>query len=269
MNFDRFIGIDYSGAESPTSRLRGLQVYAAHADGGSVEAWHSPKVSNNGQHVNWTRREVAERLLQEINQGTRFLAGIDHGFSIPMNYFARYGLESWSQFLDDFVHHWPTQGDHVYVDFVRDGNLFRSGDAPPPGSRTGKTDEFRLTEQWTSSAKSVFLFDVQGSVVKSTHAGIPWLKWLRDQAGERVHFWPFDGWAVPPDKSVIVEVYPSIFRKRYRREDRTLDQQDAYATAQWMASMATHGALADYFSPPLTMVERVVANLEGWILGVR
>lgn len=269
MNFDCYIGIDYSGAETPTSRLKGLQVYAAQAVAQEPEVWRCPKLSNNGQTVNWTRREVAERLLQEANNGTRFLAGIDHGFSMPMGYFARYGLESWPQFLDDFVLHWPTHGDHVYVDFVRDGNLFRSGDAPPPGSRTGTADEFRLTERWTSSAKSVFLFDVQGSVAKSTLAGIPWLKWLRDQAGDRLHFWPFDGWAPAPGKSVIVEVYPSIFRNRYSRDGRTADQQDAYATAKWMANMATQGALAGYFAPPLSVAERAVAELEGWIFGVR
>jgi hypothetical protein len=28
MNFDCYIGIDYSGAETPTSRLKGLQVYS-------------------------------------------------------------------------------------------------------------------------------------------------------------------------------------------------------------------------------------------------
>jgi hypothetical protein len=33
----------------------------------------------------------------------------------------------------------------------------------------------RLTEERAGSAKSVFHFDVQGSVAKSTHAGIPWL----------------------------------------------------------------------------------------------
>lgn len=268
MKFDRFIGIDYSGAETPISRLKGLQVYAAQAGNGEVQAWHSPTPSNNGQRVNWTRREVAQRLLHEANQGTRFLAGIDHGFSMPMSYFARYGLGGWPQFLADFVHHWPTHGDHVYVDFVRDGNLFRSGGAPPPGTRIGTTDEFRLTERWTSSAKSVFLFDVQGSVAKSTHAGIPWVKWLRDQAGDRLHFWPFDGWTPAPDKSVIVEVYPSIFRNRFPREERTLDKQDAYATARWMAAMSAHGALANYFAPPLTTAERAVADLEGWIFGV-
>lgn len=159
--------------------------------------------------------------------------------------------------------------DHVYVDFVRDGNLYRSGDAPPPGTRTGNSDDFRLTERWTSSAKSVFLFDVQGSVAKSTHAGIPWVRWLRDEAGGQLHVWPFDGWAVPADKPVLVEVYPSVFRNRYEREGRTADQQDAYATARWMCEMQGRGALLDCFGPPLTLAERAVAGLEGWIFGVR
>lgn len=269
MSFDYFIGIDYSGAETAMSRLKGLQAYAAQPGRGDVQAWASPTLSNNGQRVNWTRREIAERLLQEVRKGTRFLAGIDHGFSMPLSYFSRYRLESWPDFLTDFALHWPTHHDHVYVDFVRDGDLYRSGDAPPPGTRTGNSDEFRLTERWTSSAKSVFLFDVQGSVAKSTHAGIPWVKWLRDEAGDRLHVWPFDGWAIPPGKPVLVEVYPSIFRNRYEREGRTLDQQDAYATARWMRDMAGRGALDGYFCPPITLAERAVADLEGWIFGVR
>ena len=39
-----------------------------------------------------------------------------------------------------------------------------------------------------SRAKSVFHFDVQVSVAKSTHAGLPWLRYLRQQLGGRVHF---------------------------------------------------------------------------------
>ena len=46
-------------------------------------------------------------------------------------------------------------------------------------------------------------------------------------------------------------------------------QQDAYATARWMAGMDSQGALAGYFAPPLTLGERAVADLEGWIFGVR
>ena len=38
----------------------------------------------------------------------------------------------------------------------------------------------RLTEERSGSAKSVFHFDVQGSVAKFTPAGIPWLRYIRD-----------------------------------------------------------------------------------------
>ena len=30
-------------------------------------------------------------------------------------------LPEWPRFLDDFQRHWPTDNDHTYVDFVRDG----------------------------------------------------------------------------------------------------------------------------------------------------
>lgn len=268
-DFDLFIGIDYSGAQTATSRLSGLQVYAARPGATEAEAWASPTRSNNMQRLNWSRREIAERLRDAVNRGNRFLAGIDHGFSFPVSYFRRYRLESWPEFLADFTEHWPTHEDHVYVDFVRDGVVHRHGKGPAPGQRIGAPDELRLTERWTSSAKSVFQFDGQGSVGKSTHAGIPWLKWLRDEGGGRVHFWPFDGWTPPPTKAVIAEVYPAIFRHRYPRDGRTANEQDAYATAMWMADMAGRGELAAYFCPPLRPAEVSMASLEGWILGVR
>ena len=84
-----------------------------------------------------------------------------------------------------------------------------------------------------------------------------------------MHFWPFDGWQLPDDRAVIVEVYPSIFRNRYRRAKRSADEQDAYAAARWTADMAGRGALAAYFEPPLTTAERAVAAFEGGIPGVR
>ena len=52
-NFDLFLGIDYSGAETPTSRLKNLQVYAAQP-GGVPQKRFSPARSNNGQPFNWT-----------------------------------------------------------------------------------------------------------------------------------------------------------------------------------------------------------------------
>ncbi len=264
--FDLFVGIDYSGARSPTCRLRELQVYAAKP-GSQPEKVCSPVSSNSKVPWNWTRAEIAAHLIDLARQGVRYIAGVDHGFSFPVEYFERYRLKSWPEFLDDFVCYWPTDSDHVYAEFVRDGNLARKGKLPP-GERVGKATELRLCERWTSSARSVFHFDVQGSVAKSTHCGIPWLRRIRETVGERVHIWPFDGWKPGEGKAVIVEVYPSIFRKRYPREKRSADEHDAYAVARWLAESAARGVLGRYFDPPLTEHERALAAREGWILGV-
>lgn len=262
MKFERFIGIDYSGAETPTSRIKGLQVYVASSNG-------DPRpVRPELPAKNWTRQEVAHWLLAELQQEAPLLIGIDHGFSFPLSYFERYGLNSWPEFLDDFCRYWPADQPHCYVDFIRDGAWWRHH-PKPAGERIGSASEFRLCERWTSSAKSVFQFDVQGSVAKSTHSGIPWLQFLREQMGEKLFFWPFDGWQPPDGVSVIVEVYPSIFRNRYGgMNGRTPDERDAYSVARWLEESARRGILARYFDPPLTLPERRIAALEGWILGI-
>jgi hypothetical protein len=274
--FSLFVGIDYSGAETPTSRLKGLQVFTAKP-GGEPDPVLTPAIARTlaegGLALRsvpryWTRSEIALWIINLIKDGSPVLIGIDHGFSFPDSYFKRYGLKSWDAFLVDFCRYWPTDDDHVYVDFVRDGMLERTHGWPSPDARVGDAKEFRLCERWTSSAKSVFQFDVKGAVAKSTHAGIPWLKRIRDSCGDAVHFWPFDGWSPPAEKIVIVEVYPSIFRNRYDKQGRTADEHDAYAVARWLAETAARGSLKRYFNPPLTLEERRVAEREGWIMGV-
>jgi hypothetical protein len=255
VTFDLHIGIDYSGRETPTSRTPALQVYAAF-DTEEPRRILSPS-STEKTYKNWCRKEIAEWLIEQAEKNIRFIAGIDHGFSFPISYFERYRLTSWPQFLDDFCEHWPIDQDDATVE------QFRHGD-----HRTGSNKDLRMTEKWTSSAKSVFKFDVQGSVAKSTHAGIPWLRRIREEVGDQVHFWPFDGWSVPDGKSVITEIYPSIFKNRFPREDRSADQQDAYCVARWLAETDERGLLDRYFDPPLTDEERKIANLEGWILGI-
>lgn len=90
---------------------------------------------------------------------------------------------------------------------------------------------------------------------------------LRDEVSN-LHFWPFDGWGFPREGSVVFETYPSLFRNRYERGERTIDQQDAYSICCWLRDMNKLGRLGEFASPPLTEEQRNVAKLEGWILGV-
>ena len=134
--------------------------------------------------------------------------------------------------------------------------------------RQGDPSWLRLTELWTPAAKSVFQFDVQGQVANSTHAGLPWLRYIRAHCREQVHFWPFDDWEIPAGRSVLAEVYPSLWMRRFPREDRNGDQHAAYAAAAWLQRADVTGSLEQHFHPPLNPQERALAEVEGWILGV-
>ena len=223
--FDRHIGIDYSGADTPTASLKGLRVYLAEGDRLPVEVRPPPSPRKY-----WTRKGIAEWLVERLAEDLTTLVGIDHGFSFPLRYFESHGLlPDWSAFLDDFQHHWPTDDEQTYVEFVRDG-IHGNGAA-----RMGNARWRRLTEERSRSAKSVFHFDVQGSVAKSTHAGIPWLRYIRHRLGKQVHFWPFDGWEIPAGQSAIAEVYPALWSRDFAKDDRTGDQHDAYSIAAWLS----------------------------------
>jgi len=256
--FTRYIGIDYSGAQTPGDSLKGIRVYEAGRDALPEEVGPPP-----GPKKYWTRRGLAEWLALQLEAKEPAIVGIDHGFSFPMRYFEVHRLlPDWDFFLEDFRRHWPTDGENTYVDFVRDGSVGEGA------SRSGSARWRRITEERVG-AKSVFHFDVPGSVAKSTHSGLPWLLHLRRRFGGTIHFWPFDGWDVPHGKSVLAEVYPSLWSGRYPRMDRTPDQHDAYSVAARLREADGDGTLGGYFRPEMLPGEYGEAQLEGWILGVK
>ncbi len=182
----------------------------------------------------WTRRGIAEWLEARLTEVRPTLVGIDHGLSFPKKYFEKHRLQlDWSAFLTDFQWHWPTNGDHTYVDFVR---KWSCGHAV---GRTGDPRWRRLTEIRTGKAKSVFHFDVQGSMAKSTHAGLPWLLYLHRRLRDRVHFWPFDGWQVPASRSALWKCIQRCGVTRFPREGRDSDQHDIRSLPGCEMLMAT------------------------------
>jgi hypothetical protein len=257
--FARTIGIDYSGARMPTSSLKGLRVYVANGRAPPFEVKPPP----SGRKY-WTRRGAAEWLMEQLSQNVPTLVGIDHGFSFPMRYFEKYGLRcDWTIFLNDFQDHWPTDGDFVWVRDVLRGQFGKAD------QRRGSPTWFRKTERRTKSAKSVFNFDQkQGCVAYSTHAGIPWLRFIRKRLGSRINFWPFDGWDIPAGRSAIAEVYPALWNRNFDIEDRTADQHDAFCIATWLSRADSDDSLPAFLKPDLLPTDLAVAQVEGWILGV-
>ena len=278
-HFSRYIGIDYSGAATPESRLQGLRMYLANGASLPLEIRPEPALPQ----CHWSRRTLAQWLLERLTENVPTLVGMDHGFSFPRAYFDQYHLPpDWSRFLDDFQKHWPTDQPGTRVQGLRPGGAdhgeARQGHAAWRRCAEIRTREAKVRggderlgipgEKRTHGAKSVFHFGVPGSVAHSTHAGLPWLRFLRCQTGGRVHWWPFDGWDVAAGKTVVAEVYPSLWSGRWPRENRTQDQHDAFCAAAWLQQADRNGALAELFTPALTAQQRDEAAFEGWILGV-
>ncbi|MHB9106358.1 MAG: hypothetical protein ACYDCO_04815 [Armatimonadota bacterium] len=244
--FTRYIGVDYSGAGLPTSGQAGVQVYSAGVS--------APERVSPVQGAHWSRLRLAG-WLAEVLSAPGTIAGIDHSFSFPISYFRQRDLPSWEAFLEHFGACCPT--DECTVEEVRRRII------PAGGER-----DLRLTERLAGTNFGVFDFRPHG-VAHSTFAGLPWLAWLREWLGARAHWWPYDGWEVPAGKSVVVEAYPSLYRRRLDAPGGLTDhQRDAWLIAAWLQDRDQFDLLPRYFDPPLSQAERTQAEVEGWILGV-
>lgn len=117
--FARYISIDYSGAQTAESSLKGLRVYQARGDAEPVEVQPPPSPRRY-----WTRRGLAHWLAETLANGPPTLVGVEHAFSCPIRYFDQHLIaHNWDAFLDDFQLHWPTEGRNTRVESVRIGQV--------------------------------------------------------------------------------------------------------------------------------------------------
>lgn len=267
MRFSRHIGIDYSGARGPLSRENGLRVF--QSEHGAIPH----EILPSGQRK-WNRQEIAYWLLSELQNKQPLIVGIDHGFSYPDSFFSEMKFKTWDEFLIEFDKNWPTR--QLAIADIKSKNSSDSNPWFKSYSALSACEKYRLTERYTLSASSVRdLNPKQGNVSYSSHAGIAWLAFLREQSRTRsipLHFWPFDGWEPSDNVSVIVEMYPSVLRRRLKEDEFDKNwsdhHRDAYLMGRWLSLVDKNGLLDSYFKVPLTDSDRDIAGKEGWILGV-
>jgi hypothetical protein len=255
--FHRYIGIDYSGAATPSDALSGLTVAVAHRETES-DLQRCPEHPRG----RWSRKSLATWLCQRLLEDTPTIVGIDHAFSYPLEAIGAAAQRSWGEFLEWFEGRWPTLGN-------ADEQTVKKCIAVNLKELKAHEGKLRLTDSWTPTAMPICSkWEGKGpTVFFSTHAGIPQLRWLRQHVGDKVHFWPFDGFSVPPGKSAVAEVYPRIFRRRYETNLEG-DERDAWLVCRWLKARDEKDLLAPYFQPPLDEEERRLVRVEGWILGV-
>jgi hypothetical protein len=207
--FDTFIAIDWSGA---ARNYEGISIAMCGA-GRTAPRLVAPR----GRH--WRRREAADWIKAQSQNEHRLLIGCDFAFGFPFepecgylggtvpavqNIFDLWSLiETQSSGDEDF-------GCSRFVGRTEYERLFWTA-GPKPDSWM---DRKRFTERACAEATrtrpdTLFKMLHSKQVGKASITGMRVLREVRSDSGGRLAVWPFDA----VHTSVIVEIYPTMFRR--------------------------------------------------------
>jgi hypothetical protein len=289
--FDRHIGIDWSGARGPW--LPGLQV----ADCPSCRL--APTVIRNPKGGHWKRSDLGQWLILQMAGDERLLLGFDFGFAYP--------------FCDQqaYFHDHPktpnSRGElWACIDKIcktdrefYGGSFYLSDDAPFADhllyqTYSGKkySNRLRITEGecLTLGAFPTCIFKCVGpdSVGIGSVAGMRFLQYLKANFEGKIAIWPFEDISLAG--CVIVEVFPRLYFHLAGKKPRqwgdpnvinatlgffgsgllspttvvsTEDEADAIITAAALRSLAKEPGC--WLPSEMTECARLY---EGWIFGV-
>lgn len=211
LNFDRFIGIDWSGAKDPR---RGLGIAQCFRGQGV------PRIVPNNGTRGWRRKEVLDWLIGLNRAGERLVAGFDFAFAYPycdaQAYFPGHRhtpekakslwelIEAVCRDAEDFY------GGPFYLTRAApfaDYLLYQKYKGKKYQGRMRITDN--RCNKLTGNPSSVFKCVGPESVGSGSIAGMRFLHQVNSRLREDFQIWPFQ----PEDngRSVIVEIFPRFF----------------------------------------------------------
>ena len=208
-SFDRYIGVDWSGAKGP--KLKGLQVAACDA------GTSAPVLVCNPAGGHWTRPDFVAWLTAQLTQGPRTLCGMDFSFCFPWCDEGAYfpGLcdepKDWQGFWQRLEDCCVSDTQYFGGRFVN-AEGFRDYFAETSRVGTQYARRLRVTEivcqdQGLGTPESVFNLRGVRQVGKGSLAGMRILRELRQKTSVAV--WPFD--SLETGVSAIVETFPTAF----------------------------------------------------------
>jgi hypothetical protein len=292
--FRHFLVIDWSGAAGERQPGIALGLCSAGSD--------APVLLTPQGRRQWSRQGVLDYLLDGLPPDT--LVGMDLGISLPFVDAGAF-FPGWPASPSDALALWrlvdetcsddPHLAATSFVDHAEASAYFRrhggrEGAAFHLAGATHRRGRFRVTEaaQERAGCKPYSNFNLVGAaqVGKSSLTG---MRLLHRLAG-RLFVWPVDGLALPPQGSVIVEIYTAIAALAAKRSagrskirhgadlDAALahigssptghagpiddHSADALLTAAWLR---LHAEDAQLWNPPELTGE--IARTEGWTFG--
>lgn len=269
--FDRYIGIDWSGAAQPG--YRGVAVAECRPGRSAPRLLHAPR----GER--WTRSAVLDWLLAQP-AGERLLVGFDFAFALPGD--GRPLPTLWAEIEARCALDEDLLG-RAYAE--QDSRFWHAGPRPASWNETPRATEAACREAGLGNPQTPFQLIGAKQVGKGALAGMRLLHRLREQAGARYAIWPVDV-AGPGDdaRSICLEIYPRLFIRMAGLGNRKLrTREDLNDALNPLASIGlAGGAFDDHEADALVSaagLRHLAQNAdcwlagagqpEGWIFGVR
>jgi len=206
--FDRFVGVDWSGASG--RQYAGIAVAECRAGTGAPALIQPP-----GRR--WRRTDFVDWMAAQAGRGERLLVGIDCAFALPAPmastllgddysapalwaYIDRHCAEAEDFFGGPFALHEP-----------HSPHFWHSGPRPPGFAELHRATEYACRTAGLGAPESPLKLVGARQVGKGGLAGMRVLHALKTRLGDRFAVWPFD----PPDDAgiVCIELYPRLFMK--------------------------------------------------------
>lgn len=287
-DFDIYAFADYSGSKSEYQQKRAIAL--------SVINNHKKQL-HKGYTRKSLRNSIQSLLVNADRENQRVIFGFDHSYSFPVGFYEVITGErwkTWDQILDllfsgtfelqsvleNNAREWAkTANDLICKRLELQNGPFWgpfsyqvTKPAFPFGNMTFKDKrlifkERRFVEEICIKTKSIYQIGGIGSVGLQSVYGIQNLAKLRHDLKNvdiKLFCWPFDGWDLPSNGHVLVEIYPALVNKGLKS-----DENDAEACSKWLYRQDRDNKLINLFKPKLTKSKMKRASLEGWIIGIR
>jgi hypothetical protein len=298
--FNAYVMVDWSAASAPKTGKDSVWIGVLKRDVRFRFAFeaHNPAT-----------REAAVSLLRDLladlrRRGERVLVGFDFPLGFPRGTAAQLKLEpaDWSGMFAFLAHNVVDKATNVNNRFAVAAKINRlmtdeprpfwgcpTNDAQrwltttkPVGEFTDTPPALRHAEQLTqgrgkAGAKSIWQTFGNGTVGGQALVGMPRVKQLADEMGDKAKIWPFQtGWRTQTEadlggvEAVFAEVYPALSDAK-PDPGEVLDRAQVRALCEGFSRLDEAGKLGAAFGPQTAATTDVLDDVEreeGWILGV-
>jgi hypothetical protein len=222
--FDRFVGVDWSGASG--RQYSGIAVAECHVGTGAPMLVEPP-----GKR--WRRTDFVTWLAAHAGRGERLLVGIDCAFALPARMAgALLGKDYSVPALWAYVDAYCAEAEDFFgglfaLHDLHSPHFWHSGPRPAGFAELHRATEYACRAAGLGAPESPLKLVGARQVGKGGLAGMRVLHALKTRLGARFAVWPFD----PPDGAdiVCIELYPRLFMKMAGHGNGKVRTSDALA----------------------------------------